>query len=375
MKKTSAYPQRAPRRSWPWQQLAIAGALLVVLVVCALSFSRPAAHRLREGSGAQQASKRKEPRFDANTRRTAGPVVVDEAERSTTVEARPEPKVVEEREPLDGTPSVTPELGDPGPGPHIEYYQGRSGRLSPNAPIGGSQVPVQSSSAEQRPVLLVQAKSLRVNAGESMMLSAALVDSGGKRTLAQAMTIAIFPHDSPASRLEATMMPNGDEHRFEFKPPAQAGQDTKPPQQYEFVVHAQGAGYERSANGLFFVQYPSAKIDSSSSKVDRQQGDIELEVTVQIQKAGNYFATAELWGGAEGARPIAFARQRLERAAEGAQRIKLLFGGKVIRDSGVDGPYVVRNVQLLSVDSIPPNQSEPVAELDPTPAWHASDFY
>lgn len=376
MKNSTPHRHRLTQRSWPRHRLAAAAALLAALVAAGAVFWTPAEAPDHDRSDLPRKKAKPTPsRFDASTRRfNQAPSLDTQAQPPlATDETRPGEKVAEEREALDGP--TAPGLGDPGPGPHIEHYQGRSGRLSPSAAIGGSRVPVQSSSSEQGPVLLVQAPAMRVNAGEALTLSATLLDERGKQVAAQAMDIAIFPHVDPSARVEAAMTRSGGEHRFEFHAPPPAERGARAPEQYEFVVRAQGPGYQRSASGLIFVQQPSAKLEPSSSRVERSQGDIGLDVTVEVQRAGNYFASAELWGGAAADQPIAFARQRLERVGEGAQRISLLFGGKVIRDSGVDGPYVVRNVQLLSVDTVPPHQSEPIAELDPTPAWRATDFY
>ena len=51
-----------------------------------------------------------------------------------------------------------------------------------------------------------------------------------------------------------------------------------------------------------------------------------------------------------------------------------MFGGNIIRDSGVDGPYVVRNVRVRQISEFPFAEAEPVAVLLTTPNWNASAF-
>jgi hypothetical protein len=96
---------------------------------------------------------------------------------------------------------------------------------------------------------------------------------------------------------------------------------------------------------------------------------------MHVEEKGAYFVMAELWGGQDGITPIAFGRERLGDVPTGDRKTTLLFGGQVIRDSGVDGPYVVRNVTLSRVSTLPPHQAEPIASLPSTPPFRANDFY
>jgi hypothetical protein len=76
-----------------------------------------------------------------------------------------------------------------------------------------------------------------------------------------------------------------------------------------------------------------------------------------------------------GDRPVAFARERLPNLTAGRHEITLLFGGQIIHDSGVDGPYVVRNLRWQQVDTHPPHEDSPTESLPATAAWKASEFH
>jgi hypothetical protein len=103
-------------------------------------------------------------------------------------------------------------------------------------------------------------------------------------------------------------------------------------------------------------------------------GNALLSIDVEVRRAGPYHAYAELWSAAAG-RSLAFGRKNLGRLEPGVHRIALLFGGQIVRDSGVDGPYAVRNLELLRVTRQRPHHAPPIAELMTTPAWRAADFH
>ena len=54
------------------------------------------------------------------------------------------------------------------------------------------------------------------------------------------------------------------------------------------------------------------------------------------------------------------------RRMAGPHDIELTFGGQIIAESGVDGPYTIRSAHLDDVGTIPPHQGEPVAVLAST---------
>jgi hypothetical protein len=157
-----------------------------------------------------------------------------------------------------------------------------------------------------------------------------------------------------------------------------AGEDGAPPI-VSFLVRAtgtyEGEAYSRSATGTFRMHSPGARLDTDHAEVQRRGSDIVVEVPAVVTRAGPYFGMAELWGGADGTSPVAFARDRIEPTEPGTVTFTFLFGGAVIQASHVDGPYVVRNVRFMQVDVIPPHEQSPTEELLTTPGWQSGDFH
>jgi hypothetical protein len=262
---------------------------------------------------------------------------------------------------------------DPGPGEEVLRYDGRSGRLSPNARPDGTEVTTKVASAGPAPALVVWVPSIRVQAGAEVVIHAAIVDRDGAPVAPASIVAAVARHGSPAGP-ELSMQPvEAQDHQFELRlrAPAEAGT-------FDYVVLARGAlegePFERAAAGAFHVNAAGARIEAKDARVERRAGDLALTVPAYIDRPGTYWMYAELWGGEDGTRPIAFARQRFEGMATGARPLTVSFGGAIIRHSGIDGPYVVRNVRFQQVGSFPPQEQEPIAVLGPTQAWRANDF-
>jgi hypothetical protein len=272
----------------------------------------------------------------------------------------------------------------------MKYYGGRSGRLSPNAEPRVSNEPIKNVSQGKGPKLIVWTAKLRVSQGQPATIRAIVADDSGQLVKPDSVSIAIAPGGQAKTADPQPMpaAPSGDESQFvyAYTPPAgspatapNTGGRIAPPQEYEFIIRAagssQGASYERVAGGYFLVQDSGARLDPSKTAIDFVRGNLELSVGVQVGRTGTYMASAELWAGTDGDKPVAFARQRLEGLPPGDQQVTLLFGGKVIHDAALDGPYVVRNVRLSQVDSIPPHDSDPIEALPKTRDYRAQDFY
>lgn len=115
--------------------------------------------------------------------------------------------------------------------------------------------------------------------------------------------------------------------------------------------------------------------NKNAFQFSKSGGDIEMVVTATVSRPGTYWIHAELWAGTSGNIPVAFAVDRIVNVEDGLLRRSMIFGGAIIRDRGLGGPFTVRNVRLNQVDTMPPQESTPVAELPPTPAWKVIDFY
>jgi len=79
-------------------------------------------------------------------------------------------------------------------------------------------------------------------------------------------------------------------------------------------------------------------------------GHLKVSLPINVVKAGYYIIRANLQEKEGGQRFVAAATYEGELDA-GAQVVDLIFFGKVIRDSGVNGPYVVREIRGLRDNS------------------------
>jgi len=174
----------------------------------------------------------------------------------------------------------------------------------------------------------------------------------------------------------------GDGHQYQhvFTTPTARPDDADPnaPLAYDYLVQAVGTfggqPFQRIVTGSFGVHTPPGAIDPASLRVEREGGDLVLRFVAVVERDAAFWGYAELWGGDEARVPIAFARDQFPGLVAGRHDVVLRFGGQIIRDTGADGPFVVRNVKWMQVDAVPPQETEPIPELPPTPAWSASEF-
>ena len=308
--------------------------------------------------------------------------------------AGPKPEAVFEALP-PGTRVPEGNAGDP----FLQLYGGRSGRLPAGRTPMLAEPRAETSSSAQRPELLVWLPSLRADA-RGTTISARLRAGDGTLTVTSAeLAIAVGdPRAAPArfspmrtvqQRSSSDRDDRGDgEQRTEnaqftasFTPPDSAtdADDSAAPTPVRYLVRARGkldgTDFERSAGGIFYVHRPGGRLLVEAAKLAPRDGDLRMEVPAVIDRAGTYFVYAELWGGPGGGSPIAFARERLPALPAGKRQLSLLFGGKILLASGIDGPYVVRNVRFQQVDTHPPHESDPVPALPPTPPRAASSFH
>ena len=279
-------------------------------------------------------------------------------------------------------PESDPGTSDPGPGEEfMELYNGRSGRLSPEASIHGTRTSMPTRSRMAPPNVITWTPSTIVSAGDTVVIHAMVRGRHSEDVTPDTFEVTIVNGTDTSTATAMPMVRGDSEYTYSYVPTAEAhpiGEDRAPPI-VSFLVRAtgtyEGESYSRSATGTFNVHTPGARLDTTRSQVQQRGSDVVVTVPVMIDSPGAYFGLAELWGGDQGDQPVAFARDRVEYAQAGEQTWTFLFGGAVIRASGVDGPYVVRNVRFMQVDSIPPHQQTPTEELLTTPGWQATDFH
>lgn len=227
------------------------------------------------------------------------------------------------------------------------------------------------TSSGSAPHLTVWVPTIRVQAGAEVVIHATLTDDDGSPVGSDSMAVVVAPHRGPPGAGMPMQRGLLDEFELRLRAPPQPGI-------FDYAVRARGAlhgeAYDRVAAGSFLVNAAGGRLDASAARIERRGGDLALSVPAALDAAGTYWMYAELWGGEDGARPIAFARERFERLPSGPRTLSIYFGGAVIKDSGIDGPYVVRNLRFQQVDAFPPQEQEPVWSLPPTAAFRAGEF-
>src|SRR5262249_41838867 len=92
----------------------------------------------------------------------------------------------------------TPANDDAGPGPYLERYQGRTGRLSRHASPDAKRAPTITTSSAKEPELSVWALSTRVSAGRPGSVRALLRDASGKPLAPEQIEITrVGPNGAP----------------------------------------------------------------------------------------------------------------------------------------------------------------------------------
>jgi hypothetical protein len=287
--------------------------------------------------------------------------------------------------------SDQPRAPDDGPGPYIRRYGGRTGRLAANRTPGPVEVKVEVTSTGKQPELLVWLPTLRVGeTGTTIHARLRPAPDDRPRPVAEIAVVEGAEQIPGRFRVMSALdgQAGGDGAEFESRyvperqpPLKQAGAFTPPPRAIRYLVRVRGQlggePFERTAGGIFYLHRPGGQLAPDQLRVARDGGDLVVTTDAVIERPGTYWAYAELWGqgnSGAGEQPVAFARERLPNLPAGRHPVRLLFGGLVIRDSGVDGPYVVRNLRFQQVDTHPPHESPPRAALPPTPGWKAAEF-
>ena len=273
---------------------------------------------------------------------------------------------------------------DPGPGrDYMERYEGRSGALSPTLRPGQHDVTTRLRSPGREPHLVAWVPTIRIQSGAPVVVSAQLVDDHDRPVSGAEVIIAIGRQGhEPIITQTMPLAAPGLDHQYELTFPAPSERptdgDANTPVAYDYRIQATGTlngePFSRVVTGGFGVHDPPGAIDPTTLVVERDGTDLVLRFAVVSTRAATFWGYSELWGGREGGTAIAFGSDRFVAMPPGRHDVTLRFGGAIIHDRGVNGPYIVRNVKWMQVDAIPPQETEPILELPPTPDWPAASF-
>lgn len=293
---------------------------------------------------------------------------------------------VETEEPFD-LEELPPTIVDPGPGEYLRFYGGRSGALSPHARPSWANVTTQMRSRHPDPPSVVAwTPTIRVQSGQAVPFLALLRTPEGRHR-AQRVTLTLWDEAEAGERqvAEMTYVPGDEEspHDYEALYTADADQWPEPgngrPVELNWLIRAEGTyegePYARDAGGVLTIHSPAGMLRAETIEVAKTNEGFVLRAQAVIEEQGTYWAYAEAWGGHDGDRPIAFGRLRRENLEPGTHTFELLFGGAIVADRGIDGPYAIRNLRFMRVDTVPPQEQEPIDPAATTPPWTAASFH
>jgi hypothetical protein len=137
------------------------------------------------------------------------------------------------------------------------------------------------------------------------------------------------------------------------------------------VVAETTDGEPRSAATGFLYSSPHAHLTGNyrDAIVD---GSLVIEAEVAVSRAGRFHLEGTLYS-ADGQRPVGEAQVAGE-LAPGRQWMRLTFFGRIINQSQIDGPYLLRFVALSTTTAMPNAKNRLVANAYVTPAYRAAQF-
>jgi hypothetical protein len=279
-------------------------------------------------------------------------------------------------------PTAPEPIDENGPGQqYMTMYNGRSGRLPTGIEPSLRYAPKVIQSDGEPPLLMWLTRD-RIELGETTTVH---VRSPNPRISIRTAE-ATFLSPMLAHPVAVKLTPNRSITEFEgvFRADERelslSRSASSPPALVDVAVraiglNAEGREYVKILQTPLFVQRAGAQILVDSPRIDLRNGSLYLEFLLDVKQAGMYYAQVELWVEHEGKSvSLAFARQSFDRLEPGRRALDLMVGGRVIRDSGIDGPYTFRNLEVLRVDSVPPHMAAPIAEVLETPAWPGTIF-
>jgi hypothetical protein len=137
-------------------------------------------------------------------------------------------------------------------------------------------------------------------------------------------------------------------------------------------VDCQIDSQHRVATTMFTIVATDATI-TGPYRVALEDGSLSVYVGIDATAPGRQHLKGELWSAKDD--PIAYSWTRNAETPVGSSTMKLVFYGKTIRDSGIDGPYAIKNLILTTYDeNADPYANPPVDPGLTTPAFKASSF-
>jgi len=167
--------------------------------------------------------------------------------------------------------------------------------------------------------------------------------SKGKRVPIDNPRVRVRPFDKEDQWVDAVVTDDGNHRYIATVTPTAAQQKALIGHVIaEGIVESSEGGVRRIPQGLIYTMGPRAKL-TGKWKDEVRDGSLYLSAELEVEAPGQFTLMAQLVGPAR--EPIALTRG-MAKLDVGTQWMTLRVYGKAIRDSGVSGPYEVRNVLL-----------------------------
>lgn len=206
---------------------------------------------------------------------------------------------------------------------------------------------------------------------EPVRIFAVFKDSKGNLTHPDTIHAGIIDGSHPRPHLSLDFADRGDGVMVATLP---IDAETARRNRGEWAVHVDSyiEGQRRGPTNVFYLMLTDAKV-TGPYRVALENGSLVAYVGIDASHAGIQHLKGELWGPKGEA--ISYAWVRNDSTPLGPSTMKLTFYGKVIRDSGVDGPYEVKNLLLTSFDENYDRIEDPAVSPGITsPPWSHNQF-
>lgn len=128
---------------------------------------------------------------------------------------------------------------------------------------------------------------------------------------------------------------------------------------------------ERTAVAPFVYSRPEVRL-TGSYRDAAQAGDLTVDAEVDVSANGRFHLEGTLYS-ADGQQPLAWAQHTIE-LPPGKHWVPLRFYGLILRERGIDGPYLVRSVALSTLTQLPVAKNRLVENAHVTGRYAANSF-
>jgi hypothetical protein len=130
-------------------------------------------------------------------------------------------------------------------------------------------------------------------------------------------------------------------------------------------------GRERIAASGFLYSNPAARL-TGEYRDGVEDGSLAIDAEVEVLAAGRFHLEGTLYAG-DGGRSVAWAQAAAD-LIPGRHWMRLSFYGRILAQSGIDGPYLLRFVALSTTSQMPNAKNALVEDAFVTAPYRAADF-